>query len=72
MVRRRKKAKKSEPEPSPPKPTYHKSKNGRYYKKTKMPSGKCQTRFCSKVEAEGGLAGSSVSKKQPEAKASDT
>ena len=34
----------------PPKPTYHKSKNGRYYKKTTM-NGKCQTRFCSKKEA---------------------
>ena len=42
------------------KPTYHKSKNGRYYKKTTLPSGKCQCRFVSKKEAEGGLAGSSA------------
>ena len=41
------------------KPTYHKSKNGRYYKKTKLPSGKCRCRFVSKKEAEGGLGGSS-------------
>ena len=44
------------------KPTYHKSKNGRYYKKTTLPSGKCQCRFVSKKEAEGGLAGSSEPK----------
>ena len=31
--------------------TYHKSKNGRYYKKTMLPSGKCQCRFVSKKEA---------------------
>ena len=37
------------------KPTYHKSKNGRYYKKPKLASGKCQCRFVSKSEAEGGL-----------------
>ena len=34
----------------PAKPTYHKSKNNRYYKKTTV-NGKCQTRFCSKKEA---------------------
>ena len=45
--------KKSETKES--KPTYHKSKNGRYYKKTKLASGKCQCRFVSKSEAESGL-----------------
>ena len=54
--------KKAEKKPSAPKPTYHKSKNGRYYKKTTLPSGKCQCRFVSKKEAEGGLAGSSEPK----------
>ena len=49
--------KKSESKES--KPTYHKSKNGRYYKKTKLPSGKCRCRFVSKKEAEGGMSGSS-------------
>jgi hypothetical protein len=34
-----------------PKPTYHKSKNNRYYKKLTV-DGKCKTRFCSKKEAE--------------------
>ena len=34
----------------PPKPTYHKSKNNRYYKKVTV-DGKCKTRFCSKKEA---------------------
>ncbi len=54
--------------------TYHKSKNGRYYKKTQGPDGKKQTRFCSRKEAEGGLAGSGdsgVSKKQKGLKQSD-
>ena len=46
-----------------PKPTYLKSKNGRYYKKTKLPSGKCQCRFVSKAEAEAGGYGSSEVKK---------
>ena len=46
-------------EPKESKPTYHKSKNGRYYKKTKLPSGKCRCRFVSKKEAEGGMGGSS-------------
>ena len=45
------------------KPTYLKSKNGRYYKKTKLPSGKCQCRFVSKAEAEAGGYGSSEGKK---------
>ena len=45
-----------------PKPTYHKSKNGRYYKKTTMANGKCQCRFVSKSEAEAGLGGSSGKK----------
>ena len=44
--------------------TYHKSKNGRYYKKTKLPSGKCQCRFVSKAEGEGGLSGSSAKKEK--------
>ena len=53
------KTKKKADEPNASKPTYHKSKNGRYYKKTKLPLGKCQCRFVSKKEAEGGLGGSS-------------
>ncbi len=32
--------------------TYHKSKNGRYYKKTKTADGKCSCRFISKAEGE--------------------
>ena len=56
MPRKKKTVEKKE---AAPKPTYHKSKNGRYYKKTKLPSGKCQCRFVSKKEAEGGLTGSS-------------
>ena len=60
----RKSKKKSAEQPKEEKPTYHKSKNGRYYKKTKLPSGKCQCRFVSKKEAEGaGGAGSSEKKK---------
>ena len=55
---RKKKVKKNDEPPKPPKPTYHKSKNGRYYKKTIMENGKCQCRFVSKKEAEGGGAGS--------------
>ena len=39
--------------------TYHKSKNGRYYKKMKLPSGKCQCRFVSKTEGEAGMNSSS-------------
>ena len=35
-----------------PTSTYHKSKNGRYYKKTKNEAGKCTCRFVSKKEAE--------------------
>ena len=58
------KKKSVEKKPEAPKPTYHKSKNGRYYKKTKLPSGKCQCRFVSKAEAEGGLAGSSEAPKK--------
>ena len=75
----RRKRKKSECEPSQPKPTYHKSKNGRYYKKSLLPSGKSQCRFVTKAEAEGGLVGSSeppkkrrISKKQPAAAETDT
>ena len=49
---RKKKVKKEEEKPKPPKATYHKSKNGRYYKKTKNDAGKCTCRFVSKKEAE--------------------
>ncbi len=42
----------------PPKSTYHKSKNGRFYKKTTGSNGKCTCRFVSKKEAEGGGVGS--------------
>ena len=77
---RRKGKKKSASEPSQPKPTYHKSKNGRYYKKSLTSSGKSQCRFCTKSEAEGGMGGSSeppkkkrvVSKKRPAKAAIDT
>ena len=51
MPRKKKKVVKEE-EPAKPSSTYHKSKNGRYYKKTKLPSGKCQCRFVSKAEGE--------------------
>ena len=51
MPRRKKKT--VEPETPKPSVTYHKSKNGRYYKKTKLPNGKHQCRFVSKSEAEG-------------------
>ena len=44
---------------SAPKPTYHRSKNGRYYKKMTGPSGKTLCRFVSKKEAEDGGVGSS-------------
>ena len=61
--------KKSKSKDAENKPTYHKSKNGRYYKKTKLPSGKCQCRFVSKSEAEGaGGAGSSEKKKADQEK----
>lgn len=64
MPRKKKAKKKKEPE-GPPKPTYHKSKNGRYYRKTKLPSGKTQCRFVSKAEGEAGYsAGSSEPKKK--------
>ena len=59
---RKKKTKKNDAQAkttSAPKPTYHRSKNGRYYKKTTGPSGKCQCRFVSKKEAEDGGIGSS-------------
>ena len=56
---RKKKSEKKEKEKPKPTTTYHKSKNGRYYKKTKLPSGKCQCRFVSKTEGEGGMTGSS-------------
>jgi len=62
MPRKKGKKKNAAPEKSTssaPKPTYHKSKNGRYYKKTTGPSGKCQCRFVSKKEAEDGGVGSS-------------
>ena len=79
MPRRKgKKKSASESAPSQPKPTYHKSKNGRYYRKTKLASGKCQCRFVTAKEAEGGLSGSGspptkkISKKQPEPNKNDT
>ena len=52
-----------------PKPTYHKSKNGRYYKKMTV-NGKCRCRFVSKAEGEAGFsAGSSkVKKSRPQKK----
>ena len=58
MPRKKKASKKSDV----PKPTYHKSKNGRYYKKTSI-NGKCQCRFVSKAEGEAGFSGSSAPKK---------
>ena len=56
------KKKKTEEEP---KATYHKSKNGRYYKKMTV-NGKCKCRFVSKAEGEAGFTDSSsvVSKKK--------
>ena len=62
------KSKKKPAEPAASKPTYHKSKNGRYYKKTTLPSGKCQCRFVSKKEAEAGLPGSSDKNESSKAK----
>ena len=59
MPRRKGKKSASAKEPSQPKPTYHKSKNGRYYKKSMLASGKSQCRFCSKSEAMDGMGGSS-------------
>ena len=56
---RKKKSKKNDA----PKPTYHKSKNGRYYKKTTV-NGKCQCRFVSKAEGEAGFSGSSAAPKK--------
>ena len=44
--------------PEEPKPTYHKSKNGRYYKKMTV-DGKCKCRFVSKAEGEAGFTDSS-------------
>ena len=80
MPRKRKSKKKNAPKDAPkaPKPTYHKSKNGRYYRKTTLASGKCQCRFVTAKEAEGGLSGSGspptkkISKKQPEPNKNDT
>ena len=64
------KAKKKPADSAGSKPTYHKSKNGRYYKKTKLPSGKCRCRFVSKAEAEGaGGTGSSEAPKKRARKA---
>jgi len=62
MPRKKKSSKKKEE--STPKPTYHKSKNNRYYKKITLASGKTQCRFVSKAEGEAGCAGSSGSKKE--------
>ena len=47
-----------------PKSTYHKSKNGRYYRKTTMANGKSQCRFVSKSEGEAALAGKKKAKTQ--------
>ena len=52
MPRKKKSKKEEEKKPQPPKATYHKSKNGRYYKKTKNEAGKCTCRFVSREEAE--------------------
>ena len=46
-----------------PKPTYHKSKNGRYYKKVTV-NGKCKCRFVSKAEGEAGFTDSSSAAKK--------
>ena len=67
MVRKSKKKKPADTKA--PKPTYHKSKNGRYYKKSTLANGKSQTRFCSKAEAEGGLVGSGAKRKRPNPRA---
>ena len=50
---RKKKEKKVKEEA--PKPTYHKSKNGRYYCKTKLANGKTKCRFVLKAEGEAGF-----------------
>ena len=50
-----------------PKPTYHKSKNERYYKKT-MVNGKCKCRFVSKAEGEAGFTDSSSAVKKKKSK----
>ena len=50
--------KKKNAAPEEPKPTYHKSKNGRYYKKMTV-NGKCKCRFVSKAEGEAGFTDSS-------------
>ena len=53
--------------PEEPKPTYHKFKNGRYYKKMTV-NGKCRCRFVSKAEGEAGFTDSSSAeskKKKP-------
>ena len=50
-----------------PKPTYHKSKNGRYYKKTTV-NGKCRCRFVSKAEGEAGFTDSSSAVKKKKSK----
>ena len=49
--------------PEEPKPTYHKSKNGRYYKKMTV-NGKCKCRFVSKAEGEAGFTDSSSAVKK--------
>ena len=50
MPRKKKVEEKTEEKPKPT-TTYHKSKNGRYYKKFKV-DGKCKCRFISKAEGE--------------------
>ena len=48
---RKKKVEEAADEKPKPTTTYHKSKNGRYYKKFKV-DGKCKCRFISKAEGE--------------------
>ena len=55
--------KKKSAAPEEPKPTYHKSKNGRYYKKMTV-NGKCKCRFVSKAEGEAGFTDSSSAAKK--------
>ena len=58
-----------------PKVTYHKSKNGRYYKKSQNSAGKTITRFCCAAEAVsngggsvGSGSGTSIPKKRQRVK----
>ena len=60
------KTKKKADEPNASKPTYHKSKNGRYYKKMTV-NGKCRCRFVSKAEGEAGFTDSSSAESKKKA-----